>query len=65
VQSLDPDQRLSEFQIGDILAAAMLVKVGQSTTPLIAEQADQADLRSFVEAVIAHIEVSPARSIGQ
>jgi hypothetical protein len=65
VQSLDPDQRLLEFQIGDILAAAMLVKVGQSMTPLIAGQVDLADLRSFTEAVIAHIEVSQARNIGQ
>jgi hypothetical protein len=58
VQSLDPDQRLSEFQIKDILAASMLVMVGRSTTPLIAELVGLADLRSFVEAVIAHIEVS-------
>jgi hypothetical protein len=58
VQSLDPDQRLSEFQIKDILAAATLVMVGRSMTPLIAELVGLADLRSFVEAVVAHIEVS-------
>jgi hypothetical protein len=60
-QSLDPDQCLSKFQIRDILATAMLVKVGRSTTPLITEQADLANLRSFAELVIIHIKVSQAR----
>ena len=57
-QSLDPDQQLPEFQMRDILAAAMLVKVSQSAITPIAEQPDQAAFRGFAETVIGFVEAS-------
>ena len=51
------------FQIGDIMAAARLAKLGQSDqTAVVANQPDFNAFRGFAAAVNAIIEASRARS---